>query len=48
MRDMDRAVTAIRAALAAQEKIAVFGDYDVDGTCAAALMTMGLEALAAG
>lgn len=45
MRDMDRAVTAIRAALAAQEKIAVFGDYDVDGTCAAALMTMGLEAL---
>jgi single-stranded-DNA-specific exonuclease len=45
MRDMDRAVSAIRAALCAQEKIAVFGDYDVDGTCAAALMTMGLEAL---
>ena len=31
MRDMDRAVARIEAAIAAGETVAVFGDYDVDG-----------------
>ena len=39
MRDMDKAVARIQAALAAGEKIAVFGDYDVDGITATCLLT---------
>ena len=39
MRDMDRAVTRVQAALANGEKIAVFGDYDVDGITATCLLT---------
>ena len=38
MRDMDRAVARIGAALAAGERIAVFGDYDVDGITATCLL----------
>ena len=38
MKDMDRAVARINQAIARQEKILVFGDYDVDGTTAVALM----------
>lgn len=36
MKDMDKAVTRIMAALQQREKILVFGDYDVDGTTAVA------------
>ncbi|MBQ7566281.1 MAG: single-stranded-DNA-specific exonuclease RecJ [Oscillospiraceae bacterium] len=39
LKDMDRAVTRVRAALSRGEKIAVFGDYDVDGITATCLLT---------
>ena len=38
MRDMDRAVERISQALANGEKIAIFGDYDVDGITATCIM----------
>ena len=38
MKDMRKAVDRITAAISAQEKILVFGDYDVDGTTAVATM----------
>ncbi len=38
MQDMDKAVARISAAIAAGEKIAVFGDYDVDGITATVLL----------
>ena len=39
MRDMDRAAARINTALAQGEKIAVFGDYDVDGITATCILT---------
>lgn len=36
--DMDRAVARIEAAIAAGERIAVFGDYDVDGITATVIL----------
>jgi single-stranded-DNA-specific exonuclease len=45
--DIDAAVTRIARALETGEKILVHGDYDVDGVCAAALMTRVLRALGA-
>ena len=39
MRDMDKAAARIGQALEAGEKIAVFGDYDVDGITSTALLT---------
>ncbi len=38
MKDMDKAVKRIIRALSGEEKILVFGDYDVDGTTAVATM----------
>lgn len=38
MKDMDKAVDRIMSAISNQEKILVFGDYDVDGTTAVAGM----------
>ena len=38
LREMDRAVARIRAALTRGEKIAVYGDYDVDGITATCLL----------
>ena len=38
MKDMDKAVKRIEKALATNENILVYGDYDVDGTTAVALM----------
>jgi len=38
MKDMDRAVQRISQAFQQQEKILVYGDYDVDGTTAVALL----------
>ncbi len=43
MQDMDRAVQRINKAIASQEKIMVFGDYDVDGTTAVALVAQYLN-----
>ena len=38
MQDMDRAVAVIRDAIAKGEEIVVFGDYDVDGVTATAIL----------
>lgn len=43
--DMDKAVERIWHALNADERIAVFGDYDADGVCSTALLTRVLRAL---
>ena len=43
MADMDRAVRRISAALERGERVAVFGDYDVDGITAACLLTCFLR-----
>ncbi|MBI4307384.1 MAG: single-stranded-DNA-specific exonuclease RecJ [Chloroflexi bacterium] len=43
--DMDAAVTRLFRALRSGETIAVFGDFDCDGVTAAAVLTLGLEAL---
>ena len=48
-RDMDRAAERLADAVAAQEKVTIFGDYDVDGATSAALLIrllrdLGLEA----
>jgi single-stranded-DNA-specific exonuclease len=45
MLNMDRAVSLLRAAKAAGERVAVHGDYDVDGVTGAALMYLGLRDL---
>ncbi|HLG03770.1 MAG TPA: single-stranded-DNA-specific exonuclease RecJ [Bacteroidia bacterium] len=47
MKDMDKAVTRIEKAVAANEKILVYGDYDVDGTTAVALFYTFLKSLGA-
>lgn len=36
--DMDVAVARIRAAVAANERICIYGDYDADGVCAGAIL----------
>jgi len=38
LKDMDKAVARVRAAIEGSEQIAVFGDYDVDGSTSAALL----------
>jgi len=43
--EMDMAVARVKAALEAGERIAVFGDYDVDGSTSTALLTNFLTAL---
>ena len=43
MRDMDQAVERLHRAIAQNEKILIYGDYDVDGTTAVALMYRFLE-----
>jgi single-stranded-DNA-specific exonuclease len=43
MKDMDKAVARIEAAIDNQENILVFGDYDVDGTTAVSLVSSYLK-----
>lgn len=43
MKDMDKAVTRIEKAIANNENILVFGDYDVDGTTAVSLVSSYLR-----
>lgn len=45
--DMDRAVARTLRAVATGEKIAIFGDYDVDGICSTAVMLLTLRHLGA-
>jgi single-stranded-DNA-specific exonuclease len=45
LKDMDRAVARVACALEKGERIAVFGDYDVDGSTSAALLSDFLSAL---
>ena len=47
LKDMNKAVARVMAAITSGERIAVFGDYDVDGSCSAALMHDFLAALGA-
>jgi len=43
MKDMDKAVARIETAIANNENILVYGDYDVDGTTSVALMSTYLK-----
>ena len=45
--DMGRAVSRLRAALDAGERICVYGDYDVDGVTASAILCLHLRSLGA-
>ena len=47
LKGMSEAVARLRAAVQAEEPIAVYGDYDADGVTATALMTQTLTALGA-
>jgi len=38
MKDMDKAVARLEQAISEQEKVIIYGDYDVDGTTSVALM----------
>jgi single-stranded-DNA-specific exonuclease len=44
VRDMDKGAARLAEAIAGGEPVAVFGDYDVDGACSAALMHRFLAA----
>ena len=48
LKDMQAAMLRVTAALEANERIAVFGDYDVDGSTSAALLSDFLSAPGAG
>lgn len=43
LNDMDKAAARIADAIARGEKVAIFGDYDVDGACASALLARFLR-----
>ena len=47
LREMDRAVQTVRQALQLGQRIAVFGDYDVDGITATCLLTDFLRSMGA-
>ncbi len=45
MDDMEKAATRVIDAITNNERICIYGDYDVDGTCSSALMYMFLKEL---
>lgn len=47
MLDMEKAVERIKQAIASNEKICIFGDYDADGICATAMLYMYLSYIGA-
>jgi single-stranded-DNA-specific exonuclease len=47
MRDLKEAVERIRLAIERQEKILIYGDYDVDGTTAVVILRKALEMMGA-
>jgi single-stranded-DNA-specific exonuclease len=44
LRDMEAATVRLRRAVVGGERVAIFGDYDVDGACSAALLSEFLAA----
>jgi single-stranded-DNA-specific exonuclease len=44
LRDMDKGAARLVEAVARKERVAIFGDYDVDGACASALLQRFLTA----
>ena len=47
MKDMDKAVSRLMHAISSQERIRVYGDYDVDGTTSVSMMYLFLKSQAA-
>lgn len=45
LRDMDRAVARVRQAIAEQQRVAVYGDFDTDGVTGVVLLKQALSAL---
>src|ERR1019366_6405875 len=45
LKDLDAAVTRLTEAYSKQEKICVYGDYDLDGSSGIALLVSGLRGL---
>lgn len=45
LKDMDKAAAAIADAITKGHKVAVFGDYDVDGACSSALLARYFQSL---
>lgn len=45
LKDMDRAIALLQRALEEGDHIRIYGDYDVDGVCATALLVRALRAL---
>ena len=47
LKDMDRAVSVIKEAIAEKKKIRVIGDYDIDGVCATCILVKSFRSLGA-
>lgn len=47
LKDMDRAVSVVRGAIAENKKIRVIGDYDIDGVCATCILVKSFRSLGA-
>lgn len=45
--DMQSAVTILRSAMAKDQRICIYGDYDVDGVCASAILSLYLNEIGA-
>lgn len=45
LKDMDKAVSRINAALSDSQKIAIYGDYDADGVTATAIMSLYFKSI---
>ncbi len=45
LRDMDRAIARLQAAISSREKILIYGDYDVDGTSSIVILKKAIELL---
>src|SRR5215472_951147 len=45
LKDMERAIARMRRAIEGQERTAIFGDYDVDGSASTALLNEFLNAI---
>ena len=43
MKDMDKAVERLERAITNQEKVLIYGDYDVDGTTSVAMIYLFLK-----